>query len=225
MPTSTSAKTHQLSEPVSTETHTAAGVGATPTGAPLTAQTGLAALWPFPHAQAPLKRTTISPRFDKFISRVMNGQAGMVRGIFAPGVFSLPVVQQPADNSTFVSEKWGEVTQFKSAAENGVTGLLAHNFLSGSQFYKLNIGQDLSIVYGDGTYKDYEVTGISRFKKLTPSSLRSDFIDLQTDRKMTTAEVFSRFYTGKEKVTFQTCLEKEGLSNWGLVFIVAEPSQ
>jgi hypothetical protein len=190
----------------------------------LTSQTGLAALWPFPRFPAAAQRRRLSTPFEKFIARVKNGQAGQVRGVYVDGAFALPVIQQPGDNPAFVSEKWGEVTQFSSAAANKVTGLLAHNYLSGEEFFELVIGQEVNIVYGDGSYASYQVTDTSRYQKLTPNSLRSDFIDLQTDRRVTTAEVFKKFYNGGHKVTFQTCLEKEGLSNWGLIFIVAKPA-
>jgi hypothetical protein len=161
--------------------------------------------------------------FQKFIAEVTDGEAEVVRGVYAPGVLALPVVQQPPTNSAYVSEEQGTVTQFRSAAQYSVTGLLAHNYLSGERFYDLEIGQEVVIVMGNGATNHYEVTGTYQFKKLTPDSLRSNLVELSTGKTLTTAQVFERFYRGAHKVTFQTCLEGEGSLNWGLVFIVAKP--
>lgn len=190
---------------------------------PLAAQTGLAALWPFHQTKVPAVREKLPGDLERFIKRVKNGEARQVRGVYVSGTIALPVIQQPEEEPAFVSEKWGEITQFRSAAFNNITGLLAHNYLSGGEFYELEAGQLVNIVYGNGSLRRYRVTEISRFQKLKPSSLRSDFIDLQTGQKLSTAEVFNRFYNGDHKVTFQTCLENEGLSNWGLIFVVAQP--
>jgi hypothetical protein len=136
---------------------------------------------------------------------------------------TLPVVQQPDKNPAYVSEEDGTVTQFESAARYGITGLLAHNYLSGELFYNINIGQEVVIVMGDGETRHYRVSGIFSFKKLSPDNLRSILVDLQDGKTLTTAQVFGRFYRGDHKVTFQTCLEGEGKLNWGLTFFVADP--
>ncbi len=176
-----------------------------------------------PSPTAKSRSNLYSPAFKRFIEQVADGQKGVIKGVYAPGIFALPVVQQPPGEWAFVSDKPGIVTEFQSAAKNGVTGFLAHNYLSGAQFYKLEIGKEVRVVYGDKMVKFYQVDGIYRFQKLTPSSPQSELIDLDTHQKITTEEVFNRFYRGKPKVTFQTCLEEEGLSNWGLTFTVAIP--
>lgn len=165
----------------------------------------------------------ISPALQKFINEVTDGEAEAVRGVHVPGVLSLPVVQQPQKNPAYVSEQNDTVTQFQSAVQYGVTGLLAHNYLSGELFYDIRIGQEVIIVMGDGAMREYRVTGIYTFKKLSPDSLRSSLIDLSDGKTLTSSQAFSRFYKGDHKVTFQTCLEGEGKLNWGLTFIVAEP--
>jgi hypothetical protein len=164
-----------------------------------------------------------SPAFKRFIDKVVDGQKGVVKGVYVPGILALPVIQQPKGEWAFVSEDLGYVTEFQSAARNGVTGLLAHNYLSGELFSKLVVGKEVRIVYGDETVKRYKIEGIYRFQKLTPSSPQSELIDLETNERVTTEYVFNRFYRGKHKVTFQTCLESAGLSNWGLTFTVALP--
>lgn len=161
--------------------------------------------------------------FRSFVETVRDGQGALVRGVYVPDVLANQVVQQPPDNWSFVSEDPDVVTEFFSARRNGVTGLLAHNYLLGKKFYDIQIGQYIGIVYGDGTFERYVVTDINQFEKLDRTSLTSDMVDLETGERLTSTQVFNRFYSGEDKVTLQTCLEKEGKSNWGLTFITAEP--
>jgi hypothetical protein len=163
------------------------------------------------------------PGLRRFIAKVTNGEPETIRGVYVADVLALPVIQQPDGDAAYVSEEDGVVTQFQSAAHYQVTGLLAHNYLAGELFDGLEPGQTVFIVMGNGDTRRYRVTGVFRYQKLSPNSLRSRLIDLETNQSLSTAEVFGRFYKGEHKVTFQTCLEGEGLLNWGLVFIVAEP--
>ena len=163
------------------------------------------------------------PGLQALVNRVQDGEVETARGVFVEGVLAVPVRQQPTDDPAFVSTENDTVTQFKSAAVNGVTGLLAHNFLTGIQFYKMEIGQEVDVVYGDGHIARYQIDGIFQFQKLDPDNLRSDLINLKTGKRETTNQVFSRFYAGEDHVTFQTCLERDGLSSWGLTFVVADP--
>ena len=164
-----------------------------------------------------------SPLFRHFAGLVMNGNPEQVRGIFVEGLMALPVVQQPAGEVTYVAGQMDVVTQFQSAADHNVIGLLAHNYLSGNLFYQLTMGEEVRIVFGDGSYQRYRVIGSYAFQKLEPSNLQSDLVDMSTEEVLTTNQVFNRFYNGEHHVTLQTCLEEGGLSNWGLTFIVAEP--
>jgi hypothetical protein len=160
----------------------------------------------------------------QFVAQVDPDQSDHVlHGVHVTGTLALEVEQQPTGNSTYVSNRLRAATQFKNAADNGVVGLLAHNFLSGGLFYSLKIGQEVHLVYGDGQIENYRVSEIERFQKLDPASLSGDLVELSTGRRFTTNQVFQRFYTGGDHVTFQTCLAGGGLSNWGLVFIVAKP--
>lgn len=161
--------------------------------------------------------------FRQFAEMVMNGNAEQVRGIFVDGLMALPVVQQPTGEAAYVAGQMDVVTQFQTAAEHNVIGLLAHNYLSGSLFYQLAEGEEVRIVFGDGSYQRYRVSGSYTFQKLQPSNLRSDLVDMSTEEVLTTNQVFNRFYNGEHHVTFQTCLEEGGLSNWGLTFVVADP--
>ena len=88
----------------------------------------------------------------------------------------------------------------------------------------MEIDQEVWMIYGNKSIKRYRVTDIQRFQKIKPNSLRSDYLDLQTNRRLSTSEVFSRFYRGEHRVVFQTCLEGEGKLTWGLIFISAIPT-
>ena len=165
----------------------------------------------------------LSPEFQGFISKVINGRPDQVRGVYVDGVLSLEVVQQPENDAAYVSTEMNTATLFRSASRNGVTGLLAHNYLSGLLFYNLQLGQELRIVYGNGSFHRYTISEISGFQKLSPNSLQSELVDLANGEVVSTSQVFNRFYTGSPKVTLQTCLERNGISNWGLTFVVATP--
>jgi hypothetical protein len=156
-----------------------------------------------------------------FIKRVSDGRPEMVRGVYAPGLFSLPIIQQPDHNPIFVSNKHDRVTQFGSAARNGITGLLAHNYLAGGLFYKLAPGQPILIVYGNGATQRYQVVSIHRFQKLNPARLRSNLVDLSSGEELAAVEVFRRFYRGQHRLVFQTCLERNGRLDWGFLFVEA----
>jgi hypothetical protein len=164
-----------------------------------------------------------SPDLVHFAAEVFDGSAGVVRGVHVEGVFSLPVFQQPESESAFVSDRNGEITEFQSAARNNVTGLLAHNYLSGELFYDLELGHEVYIVYGNGTIRRYVINDFQQFERLERANLRSAFVELETNLILTSDDVFDRFYRGDHKVTFQTCLKRYGISNWGLQFAVASP--
>lgn len=160
---------------------------------------------------------------SNFVAHVSNGQSEVIRGVYAPQLFAFPVIQQPKNNPIFVSNKHNLVTQFQNASRNNVTGLLAHNYLAGSLFYKLAPGHEVMIVYGDSAIQHYRVISIHNFQKLNPASLQSRLIDLSTGEELATAEVFNRFYRGQHHIVLQTCLKHNGRWDWGLTFVVATP--
>jgi hypothetical protein len=137
--------------------------------------------------------------------------------------FSLPILPQPADNAVYVTNRLNMITQFSRPALNGVTALLAHNYRSGKEFYNLNIGQRITVTYDEDLSRDYLVVSINRFRKIEPSNIYSRLVDLETDKELSSTEVYNRFYSGTHHVTFQTCLEGEGRLDWGLYFVVADP--
>jgi hypothetical protein len=171
----------------------------------------------------PVESDLGADNFTDFISNVVDGQSDIPQGVYVQDVLQLPIVQQPTENPVYVSNKPGVVTQYRSAAENGITGLLAHNYLSGELFDQLAVGQEVRIIYGNRLVRQYKVASVQHFQKLNPSDLQSDYLDLSDGKKMTTSQVFQEFYQGSDHVTFQTCLKEGGIWNWGLVFVVATP--
>lgn len=164
-------------------------------------------------------------RLAEFAGRLVNGQAGLVVGVYVPGVLEMQVEQQPETQTLYVSSERDVATQFDRAALNGVIGLLAHNTSSGILFYQMEAGADVFVIYGDGRLERYRVETISEFQKLQTFDPMSDFIDQSSGALLSSTEVFSRFYSGDRRVTFQTCLERNGDPNWGLRFIEAYPAE
>lgn len=163
------------------------------------------------------------PDFLSFVASVQNGQTGVLRGVYAPSVLALPVVQQPTGRPAYVSDADGVVTQFSMAAEVGNVGLLAHNTLAGRFFVDLQPGQEVRLVYGDGSVEYFVVTEILRYQALQPYSPTSQFRDLDTAATISAEELFRRVYRGERHVTFQTCIEGNGNSSWGRLFVLAQP--
>jgi hypothetical protein len=163
------------------------------------------------------------PSLEEFARQVSNGRDGVLTGVYVAGVMALKVLQQPDGDASFISAEDGTATQFQSSTFYGVVGLLAHNFLSGRYFQELNPSQKVTLIYGDGSLENYRITDIANFERLVQGDLRSNFRDLATDAEWTVDEVFNQFYTGDRHLTLQTCIEKDGVWNWGVQFIVADP--
>jgi hypothetical protein len=166
---------------------------------------------------------TALPDYKNFVEIVRNGEKGVLRGVYVPGVLALPIVQQPVGNPGFVSQKNDEITQFNMAAEAGVTGLLAHNYLSGAIFSNLSTGQEVRLVYGDGSVEYFVIGQILEYQALQPYSPTSEFRDLETNITISAEQLFGKVYRGERHVTFQTCIDANGNSSWGRLFVIAQP--
>jgi len=162
---------------------------------------------------------------DQFVASVSDGQAGVVRGVYVPGVLALKVLQQPEDQPIAVSRLKGAVTQYRYAQAGGVTGLLAHNTSSGWLFFNLQYEQEVWIVFGDGAKRGYWVTDVFHYQTLTPNDPYSDFADLNTGAVLSSGDLFEKMYWGGDRVTFQTCIAKNGNKMWGMLFVVAQPME
>jgi len=158
-----------------------------------------------------------------FYDPIQSGKDDLLQGVFVPNVLELPIVQQPADDPYYVSNHNGEVTQFSIASQYGNVGLLAHNNLSGKSFSKLSLGQEVELVYGDGSVEDFIITKVLHYQALQPQSQQSLFLDLDNSETLSANQMFNRVYTGSRHLTFQTCITANGDASWGRLFIVAMP--
>ncbi len=140
------------------------------------------------------------------------------------GVFTLPVIQQPAGQADYVSRDPESITQFEMASEFGNIGLLAHNDLSGSFFSQLRLDQDIQLVYSDGRIESFVINRIQRYQAISPYSTSGDFRDLQSLKVLTAAELFRDVYMGPRHLTLQTCISENGNLSWGRLFIIAVPA-
>jgi hypothetical protein len=160
---------------------------------------------------------------DSFVQSVSGGKASQVAGVFVDGALALSVGQQPAGSPGYISNNLGEVSQFALASEYGSLGLLAHNFLSGKDFFNLSAGQVISLVYGDGQIETYRIKEIRSFEARQPDSNYSDFVDLDNGEKLSASELFHSMYNTNNPLVLQTCIANNGISTWGRVFIIAVP--
>lgn len=175
-----------------------------------------------PHA-AQARTEARLPSLEAFITRVENGKAEMLRGIYVPEVFASEVVQQPAGDATYVSPMEDAVTQFQLTSRFGSTGLLAHNLLAGKPFFHLAKGQIFYLVYGDGKTKTFVVTKTLRYQALRPESVTSKFVELATGNILTASELLRKAYNRPGHVILQTCIYSDGNPSWGRLFVVAKP--
>jgi hypothetical protein len=163
------------------------------------------------------------PALTDFITSVANNMPDRLVGVYVPGVFALPVVQQPDGNYNFVSTEDSTLTQYDAALQYNSIGLLAHNYLSGAGFFKLQLQQEVDLIYGDGHTARFTITRIDQYQALRPDDPYSDFIDLG-DASATAqpyTQVFNRYYSVPNQVVFQTCINAHGNPSWGRIFIVA----
>jgi len=167
--------------------------------------------------------TASTPTFLDFTKSVENGDANVLRGVYASNVLALPIVQQPYGYAGYVSSNDGEITQFRMATQFGNVGLLAHNHLSGKSFSQLEVGQEIRLVYGDGRFETFIVTEVLRYQALQPNSPYSSFRNLEKDETLSAEGMFKRVYFGERHVTFQTCIEQDGELSWGRLFVIAVP--
>ncbi|HSL45949.1 MAG TPA: hypothetical protein VK897_21125 [Anaerolineales bacterium] len=149
----------------------------------------------------------------------------LLRGIYVANVLDLPVVQQPVDKPYYVSDRDGEATQFSMVSQYGNIGLLAHNTLSGRDFSRLEVGQEVRLDYENGKTEYFVITQILRFQALQPESVASSFRNLDRNETISAVEMFNRAYVGERRLVFQTCIAAEGNASWGRLFIVATPKE
>ena len=183
----------------------------------------IAALIPQRVSAGPLRDVPPLLSLDSFIQSVKDGDAGTPRGVYAEGLFAFPIFQQPDNHSDYVSMQPNNVTEFGPASAYGNIGLLAHDFLAGQFFAQLFIGQNIQLVYGNGQIENFVITQIYHYQATDPYSVYSNFVDLNSQETLSAAQLFKKVYTGPMHITFQTCIEANGNSSWGRLFVIAEP--
>ena len=177
-----------------------------------------------PALAIPEQDLDVSPELQTFVDGVYTGQANVLTGVFVNQDFSMPVVQQPRNQPGFISSSDGNVTDFRLARDYGSVGLIAHNYLGGKMFDQFSVGQTFYLVYGDSEVVAYTVVRIDQFQALSPNSPYSDFVNLDgTEGKISAEDLFYQMYGQDGAVVFQTCIEKDGNSTWGRLFITAVP--
>jgi len=162
--------------------------------------------------------------FDQFIADLKTGEAGKIVGIWIENVLALKVVYQPSNNLGFVSTIDETATYFLYPWQKaGNHGLLAHNYLAGRYFFNVQVGDIVTLVFGDGDYEDFEVTSINEYQALQPNSPYSNFIDQSTGEQLTATNLFIEVYMGEYHTTLQTCIAVGAETEWGRRFILAPP--
>jgi hypothetical protein len=123
------------------------------------------------------------------------------------GLFSFPVVHAP-----YISRDPNTLTQYTSM------GFVAHTYLGGSKFSKIQPGEIVILTYSDGHREFYRVTHIYQYQALTDR----DFRDMNTGEYVDQNTLFHKAYQPGQ-VTFQTCISKDGQLDYGRLFVIAEP--
>lgn len=160
------------------------------------------------------------PTLEDFASRVFNGEADTLRGVYVPDVLALPVAQQPPENPGYVSPGASTLTEFAAASKAGNVGLLAHNYLAGRLFFMLQPADLIILVYGDARAEFFAVESVHRYEVFSGGVYKTEAGELLNGR-----ELFNAMYGGERHVTLQTCIAKGDDLNWGRLFVVARKIQ
>ncbi len=153
----------------------------------------------------------------------MNGNKDELRGLYVPGVMAHTIVTQPEGNSMYISSEASTLTRFEMASRFGTIGLLAHNYIAGSDFFLLEEEQELYLIYGTGHVEVFIIREFMRYQALSPQNTTSDFVDLESGETLTATQLFMKVFQREGDVVLQTCISAEGETSWGRLFIVAVP--
>ncbi len=159
---------------------------------------------------------------ETFSSALMNDDPSALVGVYVEDLMALRVVRQPS--ASYVSPIAGTATLFDLAAKFESIGLLAHNYLAGSYFAELKIGDEIILVFGDGSSQKYKVKEIKQYQALKPTDPYSNFINLDDpDKTISSTELFKETYAESGSLILQTCISQDGVSSWGRLFVIAIP--
>lgn len=167
----------------------------------------------------------VTPRLTGSYESAGGRTESVLSRVYIKDVLDMPIVQQPANNPYYVSDREGEVTQFSMVSQYGNLGLLAHNTLAGKNFSRVAVGQKVRLMYENGRSEYFIVTEILRFQALQPESVSSSFRDLDGSETLSAVEMFNRVYVGDDRLVLQTCIEAWGDPSWGRLFVIAVPKK
>jgi hypothetical protein len=163
------------------------------------------------------------PTLPAFINSVDTGSSTQLTGVYVADKMAYPVVQQPANNLSYVSTLPGTVTQFGMASKYHSIGLLAHNYLAGDSFSEIEPGDFVTLVYGNGSTQAFWVYAIRQYQALSPNDPYSNFRDLKDPTTtLTSTDLFNKTY-GLGVLVLQTCIQRDQEPSWGRMFILAQP--
>lgn len=165
------------------------------------------------------------PSLRNFIRQVHNGQADQIVGLYVPGVLAVQVELQPQDSPFYVTDDPDNVSLFSAPLTDGTVGLLAHSHLAGASFSQLEIHQPALLIFGDGHLLRNYVNRIEAYQALEPSNPYSAFVSLDGGSRWNSQDLFRHIYGSGQQLVLQTCLEQDGQSNWGRLFVIASPFQ
>jgi len=174
------------------------------------------------------------PPLDEFIATLLEKHKGKdpseiigiyylsETGDFNAG-FNLEVLQQrnPREDPVEVIKACGIVTEFSTAKNNGVIGLLADNLWSGKEFEIIENNRTITAIYAGGSIKTFEIFSIEGYKSLGPHKYQN----LRTHEYLNDRDIVNTQYGPQNKglLVLQTCLELDSIPNGGRVFLTAEP--
>ena len=163
---------------------------------------------------------------DKALSRFIVSHLDLTDhslcGVYVKDKMLLPVFQQPEGNAAYVSPKRNAITEFSLAREFGSVGLLAHNDLSGKKIAEIEQGDEIILIYADGTITEYLVKEIRIYQALSPDNPYSSFLDTSNPgNELSASEMFMQTYGQSGRLVLQTCIEQNGIKSWGRLFVIS----
>lgn len=106
------------------------------------------------------------------------------------------------------------------ASWQGGTLIYAHNYLSGAEFYNLDIGEIVTAYYSDGSTKEFEVVKKDAYAFGNPvnkSELRVDYQWVEMGKVIS-------MYSAPDSITLFTCYPEDGQTT-GRLLVELSPYQ
>ncbi len=151
----------------------------------------------------------------------MNGQPGQLSGIWVEDILAFRV--KPGLTRYAPREK-DTVSIYDWAWENGVVGLLIHDYRGGTKLYHLNPGVRIAAIYGNGGIDWYVSRGGTWYDSRDSAS--GGFAGpfriwscTDCDFDISVRELQNRHYAGNHRLAFQTCVMVAGRG--GLMIVEA----